>query len=176
MKTRKEKILATALKLFAKQGYEQTPTNQVSTKAEVSEGLLFKHYMSKEGLLNAIFDAGQAKTAPLRAALLEEKDPELFLSMYMDYPLLMHDTDKDFWRLNLSLMFEQAPLYATLIDKDYDKTLDARLRKAFDEADYADPDGETDRLKAMMIGYCWNMLHKPKADHRELIDFLKLRR
>ena len=176
MKTRKEKILATALKLFAKQGYEQTPTNQVSTKAEVSEGLLFKHYESKEGLLRAIFEAGQAKTTAIRIALLQEKDPELFLSMYMDHPLLMHEADKDFWRLNLNLMFEQPELYRSLIDKDHDKILDARLRNAFDEADYADPNGETERLKAMMIGFCWNMLQDPKADHRGLIDFLKLRR
>ena len=176
MKTRKEKILATALKLFAKQGYEQTPTNQVSTKAEVSEGLLFKHYTSKEGLLNAIFEEGQAKTATLREELLAQTDPELFLSLYMEYPISMHNVDKDFWRLNLNLMFEQPALYATLIDKDHDKTLDARLRKAFDEADYADPDGETERLKAMMVGFYWNMLQNPKADHRELMDFLKLRR
>lgn len=176
MKTRKEKILSTGLKLFAKQGYEQTPTNQVSTKAEVSEGLLFKHYVSKEGLLKAIFEAGQAKTAQIREELLAETDPEVFLSLYMEYPLSMHEVDKDFWRLNLSLMFEQPALYASLIDKDYNKTMNERLRKAFDEADYADPEGETERLKAMMVGYCWNMLQTPKADHRELIDFLKLRR
>ena len=46
----KENILHTALRLFAEQGYDRTPTSQIAREAGVSEGLIFRHYGSKAGL------------------------------------------------------------------------------------------------------------------------------
>ena len=51
MTEKQENILNTALELFAKDGYDATSTSKIAKCAGVSEGLIFRHYGSKDGLL-----------------------------------------------------------------------------------------------------------------------------
>jgi AcrR family transcriptional regulator len=53
---KKEKILTVALALFSSQGFDSTSTSLIAKKAEVSEGLIFRHFTNKEGLLMAIME------------------------------------------------------------------------------------------------------------------------
>lgn len=46
----RDKILATASQLFARQGYENTSLSQVARQAKVSKALIFWHFESKETL------------------------------------------------------------------------------------------------------------------------------
>lgn len=47
----REKIIAAALQLFAEQGYYSTTTKEIAAKASVNEITLFRHFGSKENLL-----------------------------------------------------------------------------------------------------------------------------
>jgi AcrR family transcriptional regulator len=49
-------MLAAALSLISHQGYAQTSTAHVARQAGTSESQLIKHFGSKEGLLEALFD------------------------------------------------------------------------------------------------------------------------
>ena len=92
----RDRILMAAKQLFASRGYENTSTVAIARLAGTSESQLMKHFGSKEGLLEAIFDAGweqlgshiselqQLPTADRKLrALLDvtlqgmERDPEL---------------------------------------------------------------------------------------------------
>ena len=53
-----DRILMAAKQLFAERGYENTSTVAIARQAGTSESQLMKHFGSKEGLLEAIFDAG----------------------------------------------------------------------------------------------------------------------
>src|ERR1041385_9081089 len=46
----REKILTTASRLFAEQGYESTSLSQVARQANVSKALIFWHFDCKENL------------------------------------------------------------------------------------------------------------------------------
>lgn len=48
------RILESAIKLFAEQGFAGTSTNQIAKEAEVAEGTLFKYYPKKIDLLRRI--------------------------------------------------------------------------------------------------------------------------
>jgi len=54
--SKKEKILAAATELFARQGFNETATSEVAKKAGVAQGTVFHHFKSKENLLVAICD------------------------------------------------------------------------------------------------------------------------
>ena len=54
----RDRILAAAKQLFAARGYENTSTVAIARQAGTSESQLMKHFGSKEGLLESIFDAG----------------------------------------------------------------------------------------------------------------------
>lgn len=52
---KREKLIKSAIKLFVKQGFEETPTSQISKGAGVASGTLFYHFNSKEELINGAY-------------------------------------------------------------------------------------------------------------------------
>lgn len=51
----REKILATALRLFTLQGVDATPTAQISREAKVSTGTLFHYFPDKNSLIDQVY-------------------------------------------------------------------------------------------------------------------------
>ncbi|BDR59309.1 TetR/AcrR family transcriptional regulator [Xylocopilactobacillus apicola] len=54
MPASKQKVLASAIKLFSTKGYDKTSTNEISQDADVSQAIIFKYFHSKAELLNSI--------------------------------------------------------------------------------------------------------------------------
>ena len=55
-KNTKEKILEEALKLFAQSGYIGTSMNDIASKLGVTKDALYKHYKSKQEILDSIIE------------------------------------------------------------------------------------------------------------------------
>jgi AcrR family transcriptional regulator len=53
-----ERILLAAKALFAESGFENTSTMSIARAAQTSESQIIKHYGTKEGLLEAVFEEG----------------------------------------------------------------------------------------------------------------------
>lgn len=51
----KDKILKTALKLFAKQGIAKTSTAQITKEVGIAEGTLFVHFKTKQDLIDSLY-------------------------------------------------------------------------------------------------------------------------
>lgn len=98
-----DRILEAAKELFAARGYENTSTVAIARRAGTSESQLMKHFGSKEGLLEAIFEKGWetmnhvfdsieqlASPAEKLQALMDlvvagfNRDPELKLLMLLE--------------------------------------------------------------------------------------------
>jgi AcrR family transcriptional regulator len=58
-----DRILQAGRELFAEDGYENTTTSAIARKAGTSESQLIKHFGSKEGLLEAIYDQAWQRLA-----------------------------------------------------------------------------------------------------------------
>lgn len=58
-----DRILQAGRELFAEDGYENTTTSAIARKAGTSESQLIKHFGSKEGLLEAIYDQAWQRMA-----------------------------------------------------------------------------------------------------------------
>ena len=52
----KEKILITALRLFAVNGYEAVSVSQIAGELGMTKGALYKHYKNKRDIFNCIFE------------------------------------------------------------------------------------------------------------------------
>ena len=52
----KEKILEEALKLFSISGYMGTSMNEIAAKLGVTKAALYKHYTSKQEILDSIVE------------------------------------------------------------------------------------------------------------------------
>ena len=81
----REKILAIALQEFGSAGYQNTSTNTVCKRADISKGLLFHYYPSKANLFYAVAQEciGQLQQAlsPFGAAA-QQTDDTFLLAYY----------------------------------------------------------------------------------------------
>ena len=57
----KDKILDAALTLFAENGYNGTSVGQIAKAVGIKAPSLYKHYKSKEDILNALVDSAEAR-------------------------------------------------------------------------------------------------------------------
>ncbi|MFA7117474.1 MAG: TetR/AcrR family transcriptional regulator [Sphaerochaetaceae bacterium] len=49
-----ERILEAAIRLFSQNGYDGTSMRQIATAVDLTEGAIYKHYQSKEAIMDAI--------------------------------------------------------------------------------------------------------------------------
>jgi AcrR family transcriptional regulator len=70
---KRDRIASAAAALFAESGFDATSTAAVAARAGVSEGIVFHHFGSKQGLLTAV--AGHYGRG-LARAMFEAEDPE----------------------------------------------------------------------------------------------------
>ena len=66
----RQRLVRAALELFTAQGYHDTTTPQISKKAGVAEGTIYRHFDGKQHLLNELYRAG----ARWAAKLVKEAD------------------------------------------------------------------------------------------------------
>jgi AcrR family transcriptional regulator len=92
----RDRIRESAKSLFAKHGYEFTPTAAICRQAGTTEAQLQKHFESKLGLLEAIFEDAWSQFNPaIRSATKSIASPSERLRVLIDIVLnlLSHDQD-----------------------------------------------------------------------------------
>ncbi len=134
MDTKKERVIEVATTLFAELGFENTSVAKICETADVSKGLLYHHFNSKDDLLREIFNQNTAKmmemnqhlpsTPPTRESLIEFI--KLFFTQLKD--------DKLFFQLNLNIMFQPSTrkILSGLIKERSELLLDS-VKVFFDE-------------------------------------------
>ena len=63
-KTRRRQILAAALRLFSRQGFDATTTRAIAQLAGVNEAIIFRHFTSKEELYWAVLSEQMQERDP----------------------------------------------------------------------------------------------------------------
>ena len=56
MKTNKEEIMLTALKLFAERGFKAVSTSMIAGELGITKGALYRHYKSKQEIFDSIIE------------------------------------------------------------------------------------------------------------------------
>lgn len=88
-KSTKEKIFDVAVDLFADNGYDRTSVRDIARAVGIAESAVYRHYISKEAILDAIFDYMEAQIyAPLPPAPDAGEHPEstIFRDMLAGLP------------------------------------------------------------------------------------------
>ncbi len=157
MTEKKELILHSALKLFAELGYASTSTAKIAKAAGVSEGLIFRHFSNKEGLLKALLDDGKDQIEQMyhRAAVME--NPKDTIAAILSFPFLIPKDQHPYWKLVYSLKW-QTDTY----DDSLSKPLRDLLITAFQKLNYQNPEAEADAVLLIIDGIATAvLLRKP---------------
>ncbi len=145
MTNKQEKILETALDLFANEGYNAVSTSKIAKQAGVSEGLIFRHFKNKKGLLDALVKEAEVRISVLLEPLLSLSDPKEVIRLVINMPFEgISASEVQFWKLQFKLKWE-----AEYNKPEKMKPLLDKLTWAFQELGYAAPEQEAYLLSQM---------------------------
>jgi len=167
MTEKQDSILSAALELFANEGFSATSTNQIAKKAGVSEGLIFKHFKNKKGLLDALYAQVEGKFSEGFAQIIFETDPEEVLRKTIESPFLITDSDYNFWRLQFKLKWESDYYHPEKM-----KPLIDKLTWAFETLNYETPEMEAKFLEQIVETIMVTILRQGKESQLAFKDFL----
>lgn len=147
MTIKQKNILASALRLFAAEGFHATSTSKIAREAGVSEGLIFRHFTNKDGLLEAILKQGEEELTALLEPLYQMDNPKKILETILEMPFRVPADQHNYWRLIYTLKWQQRAYN----DISVDPLMDAAV-KAFEALGYADPQAEAQVLEIILDG------------------------
>ncbi len=159
---RKELIRAKALNLFATEGYYITTISKIAREANISKGLIYNYYDSKEQLLKDIIITGMNK---IEALIDPDHDGvmtgEELLNM-MNFIRDILKKDHHFWTLYFSILPQPSVLKIVKdeIDKVYGNML-VMFSEYFRREGYEDPETEALILGSILDGVSFNYLFHP---------------
>jgi AcrR family transcriptional regulator len=107
-KDRKQAIMDTALEEFATYGYKSTSISMIAKKAEVSKGLMYNYFKSKEELLTSIMSEGFDE---MHGLLDTDKDGVLTkeeFAFFIDETFKLMKEKRSFYKLYFSLLMQPA--------------------------------------------------------------------
>ena len=170
MITRRQHIANVALQLFGDKGFENTSTQQIAKAAGVSEALIFKHFGSKDQLLEFVVKSGYQRIIEHNRGGLLENDPLTFIHSVIDLPYKLVLEEPAFWKLQYRLADRDL---AQQQHERFMRPVPTRLRVAFEQLGYPEPDKET-RLLLLLIEALWKIAANKTDEHaREMLDFIK---
>ncbi len=167
MTEKQEKILQAALILFAKEGFHATSTSKVAKLAGVSEGLIFRHFGNKDGLLQAILEFGAEKLKDLVVDIVMEPDPKELIKKTIQMPVNVDKEDFDFWKLQFKLKWE--------LEVNSDKKMEPlhmALANAFRKLEYESPELEASLILLYIEGISSSMLKGSNLNVNDMIQLL----
>ena len=170
MTEKQEKIIHAALALFAEEGYKSTSTSKVAKRAGVSEGLIFRHFENKEGLLQAIIKLGEERAKELFADIVLEPDPKEMLRKYIELPVKVKKNKAalEFWKLQFKIKWE-----LELYNEHKMVELEEALIRAFEQLRFNHPPMEANLLITLMDGLATRGILQDSYELDEAVEFLK---
>ena len=167
MTSKKENILIAALDLFANEGFKSVPTSKIAKQAGVSEGLIFRHFENKQGLLNALIQEASDKANALFTPILLESKAKEVIRKTIELPFSISIKEYPFWKLQFKLKWEN----------DYDggdkmEPLLTKLAWSFNELNYKEPRKEAEILNHIIESISTGILRDGKKSQSGLKEFL----
>lgn len=94
---RRQEILDTAINLFVEKGYEQTSMLEISKSINVSQGLCYRYFKSKEEIYQAVLDTYVNQGVSYFLSMLGDEDEPLINIIANMKPLCNVQNDDDIY-------------------------------------------------------------------------------
>jgi len=159
---RRNLIMDSALKHFAKEGYHATTITHIAKHAGISKGLMYNYFESKEELLKTILDKGIDELVeifdPNKDGVLEVPEMEFFLTE----TFRIIKEQRDFWKLYMSITLQTSVF--KLIEKRIEELyipLTKMTIEYFTAAGFKNPTMEAILFGCLLDGVTLDYVMKP---------------
>lgn len=165
MTEKQQNIINSGLKLFATEGYDSTSTIAIAKDAGVSEGLIFRHFKNKEGLLEAIIGIGLSKANSYFESVIGIIEPGERIKTALSLPFNVDTGEYNSWRLTYALKWQRGVYESPLFE-----VFQTSLAEAFSELGYDDPDAEAKLVEVFIDGMATEILLKDGTNAAPLLE------
>ena len=169
----RDRILQAAKHLFAQRGYENTSTIMIARAASTSESQLVKHFGSKDGLLEAIFELGWRQMGNLFEAIVDTAPPVQRLRLLVDHVLAGLNRDPELKEL---MLFESRRIrkqgHAVLMTGsfiEFMRKLDVMLAEMRERGELRS-DFSPQAVRSALMGVCEGMLRDELLARRKGVE------
>ncbi|PKV75912.1 TetR/AcrR family transcriptional regulator [Pontibacter ramchanderi] len=165
---KREAILDAALKLFTESGVRATSTKSIATEANTSEALIFKHYGTKDHLLETIIKKAYQSAALETNLYLKGLSAGEYVSSMIELPILLTNSNPDFWRMQYKIMALN-PI-SSRYHENFMRPCQLRLIECFKDLGYRAPELEAELLLIHIDGV-WKYFaaHQPDVAKRKAL-------
>lgn len=149
----KELIVNTALKLFAKHGYDSTPISLIARTAKVSQGLMYNFFKGKEALLKEMMAMGFADIAQSMTSYEKEMEPRQAIALHIQSTIQIIKQHQEFWKLLHAIRLQGK--VASSMQKQFQevvKNVTSTFQKVFKKLGYKNPELEAILFLAQIDG------------------------
>ena len=148
----RERILRSAIDLFAENGFGNTSIKAIAGRAGVSQGLMYTYFDSKDDLLRAIFEEGMrdvwSTLEPRR-----EDDPVEAVEALLRESFAVVEGHENLWRLLYALRFQPAVVERLSLELTaWSEAIERELAELCARAGFARPEIEARVLFALIDG------------------------
>lgn len=168
MSDKKDHILDAALQLFATEGYNSVATSRIAREAGVSEGLIFRHFGNKKGLLDALVQDAEGELGQVFAGVMAEADPRQVIQRTLSIPLEIDPQAYNFWKLQFKLKWEDE-----YNNPDKSQPILRKLAEAFQTLGYEQPTFEALRVYHILDAMAVAILRDQQAIDPDYVAFLR---
>lgn len=157
---KKEKIILSALHLFAKNGFTETSVDTIAKHAKVSKGLTYSHFKNKEDLLRVVIESTIAK---MTDEMMQNEN--ISITSLLQNLKISLIKNKDIIRLSILLLIHPQTPASVITLLDSQKLDLIELLSSLLEAKYNDKAKiEAELLLATMDGITMDYVLNPDAD------------
>lgn len=160
----KTAVLNSAMTLFAQNGYAHTSTRAIAKEANISTGLMYHYFDTKETLLRAVFDNCMAILSQELTTAYERSLPQNRLANMLTAMFALLERDKEFWAL--FYMLRTQPAIMRILGDDF-RHWTQQLRTLFQtelqQANRATPEMDALLLYSLIEGTIQQYLLDPKT-------------
>jgi AcrR family transcriptional regulator len=151
-KTR-ENILNSALKLFAEKGFNGTSINDIAKAANISKGLAYNYFESKQKIIEAIFEELMKEGEKFIEIMNTVDDPYEKLRIIIEATFKYYEENEERWKLYTAFifqpaMFEESKKMSNLFNEKYLHVMEDIAKKV----GFKNPKLEVKLLNALLDG------------------------
>ncbi len=160
----KARIVKTALKLFAQNGYASTPISQIAATAKVSQGLMYNFFESKEKLLLEIMKMGFQDIRESMLAYGTNSSPHEAIAQHLKATLQIVQQHRDTWKLLHAIRLQEK--VATAMKKHFREMVaetTSTFTQVFKAMGYSKPEAEALLFLAQIDGLVILYLQDPQT-------------
>ncbi len=153
------KILNAALELFAKKGYANTSINEIAKSANISKGLVYNYFKSKDMLMEEVIKILFVEIGSMFSILETIKNPFEKVQVMIDLMFDWLEDKEDFWRLYASLLM-QSEIKETIekISGNFLEEMFKEIEKIFSKMKIKNPASEAKIFGAILDGMGFHIL------------------